>query len=239
MIRVVLFFLLLFSSNLAWADINKTDYEGNYDKILKNCDKKTEAYMNSLSLPDTSSRFPMVWHGKYQECISNNIFQQVEFIFSTFKNKEIKNVAGKTPITPAEFKKKYKEIEKEIFDLYESILFDNLGSIFSGFANPPEELIMENQIVKFKENILWYVVYVREMIIDHFDMGPSFDCSYASTWDEKAICNSKVLSKLDKYMGLAYRKALSDQEDDRATKTLQKSQREWLKSRSNRMLKKS
>jgi uncharacterized protein len=37
--------------------------------------------------------------------------------------------------------------------------------------------------------------------------GPGFDCRYASTYVEIAICDSRELSRLDRVLNLEYRKA--------------------------------
>jgi uncharacterized protein len=39
--------------------------------------------------------------------------------------------------------------------------------------------------------------------------GPSFNCRYASTYVEIAICDSRELSRLDRVLNLEYRKAQS------------------------------
>jgi len=57
-------------------------------------------------------------------------------------------------------------------------------------------------------------------------LGPSFDCNKASTKVEKAICDSKKLSVLDRELSEIYRKkrAIPDILDD-----VRKSQLEWLR----------
>jgi uncharacterized protein len=39
--------------------------------------------------------------------------------------------------------------------------------------------------------------------------GPSFNCRYASTYVELAICDSRELSRLDRVLALEYRKAIN------------------------------
>lgn len=59
-------------------------------------------------------------------------------------------------------------------------------------------------------------------------IGPSFDCSKASTTVEKMICSDKGLSELDDRMEKAYSRALMN---SNSPAKLKQNQREWLKVR--------
>lgn len=74
-------------------------------------------------------------------------------------------------------------------------------------------------------------------LLSTYANSASFDCTKATTWVEKAICQSPELSKLDDAMAKKYKTNLvsaADYEDSKAYKDgLIKNQRTWLKFQRN------
>jgi uncharacterized protein len=63
------------------------------------------------------------------------------------------------------------------------------------------------------------------LVLTPWAWAASFDCKKASTFVERAICSSKVLSAMDDQLGRLYAKALAGAPNDAKLKTDQKS---WL-----------
>jgi len=61
-------------------------------------------------------------------------------------------------------------------------------------------------------------------------LAASYDCSKASTYSEKAICNNPELSNLDDELSIAYKEAMGSAAEQKAS-YIRAMQREWLKLR--------
>ncbi len=61
--------------------------------------------------------------------------------------------------------------------------------------------------------------------------GPSFDCSKASTYSEKAICSDSLLGKLDGALAENYKYMLASDIGDGARNDLKTTQKKWLAER--------
>ncbi len=79
-------------------------------------------------------------------------------------------------------------------------------------------------------------IFARILLISLFSMiatathAVSFDCQKASSFVEKAICQSSKLSNLDDELALAYQAA---QDVSKDTDSLKKQQLNWLKNKRN------
>ena len=60
---------------------------------------------------------------------------------------------------------------------------------------------------------------------------PSFNCNYAYKWDEKIVCNSPILSSLDRKLHGAFENAVKSNNSDKSKNDLILHQRAWLKIR--------
>ncbi len=78
-------------------------------------------------------------------------------------------------------------------------------------------------------------LYVAHRLAINEKMEASFNCSKASTFAEKTICNDNFLSNLDYRMAIVYKEKLKESLDfgKQCQKTLIKSQAEWIKKRNN------
>lgn len=64
-------------------------------------------------------------------------------------------------------------------------------------------------------------------------LSPSFDCSKASTFAERAICTDSLLGKLDGALSYNYKSMLASNIDEVASSHLKTTQKEWLVERNN------
>lgn len=129
----------------------------------------------------------------------------------------------------------FKSEKQVITEVNKPVAIDSSPAATSSVTTPVEEINQTEEVAPVVENQTSEVVEeiqnaetIQESIStqDNNPFTPSFDCSKATTGQERLICSDRELSRLDVEMSNAYTKARQLSSD---VQTLRAEQREWVK----------